>query len=259
MAVSAPPELIPVFVEGNFVVDSVPGLVRAPPGVSFAWEVSHEEYITMFSLHTLSSLRHEPCFPDIYKHLVIMMQALCGVDAHMDSPGATGLVDMGLQPNDRSPKDRPLGSISGSFNLAGALVQTSSGVIAPASQIRTAEFRSTAGAYLESFSTVANLVAPLVLNKFELSNIEFHSVDNNIFGFGGLGAHNPTNCQINITELYQSLEQALGFQGKIHPDPGDAKMRLTIFLLVICIPRGMYLCIEHNFSFTNLFYFIIIT
>ncbi|KAJ7048162.1 hypothetical protein C8F01DRAFT_1095653 [Mycena amicta] len=218
MSVIEPPELRPKEVDGRYVVGPVPALVRPPPGVPLVLEVtgSPGDFITIFAVHTLESLRYEPEFNAVYRDCVLVMQGLCGADPTDntgDYPGVPrGLVDMGMQHNNRS---------ANSFNIASTLVQVGEGIFAPAAQNDSLEFLGVSGTVLAALSRIKEVVTKKTFSLFEQKTMEFNSLDNNVIGCGGTQWSNATNVQVNITSLQQSLRNALAGQGKMHPDPGS--------------------------------------
>ncbi|KAJ7703712.1 hypothetical protein B0H17DRAFT_1175810 [Mycena rosella] len=228
-------------VEGKYVHRTVPECIQMVPGVPFAYEIDGkpDQLHTIGTVHTFPSLRHETDFWDILKDTIIVAKGLRGCRPVGNMDEVFPITDFPLKPNDRSPVNVAGDSKAGSYNLASTLLKgVGPGVVLPAAQVDTPEFRGQVCTVLKSLSDLRRRLLAKTLSKFELETTEFNSQDMNVVGFGGLDPSNATSCQLNNSSIWQLLAKALGWQGRMHTDPRDAPTRKTYFLALLSLPPG---------------------
>jgi hypothetical protein len=144
-------------------------------------------------------------------------------------------------------------SNDGSYNLASMILQgNGNGIGQPASKTVIEEAVEIVGRVDEIISALYRLVVPNCMSKEEFDVTDFHSIDNNTFGFGGLDPNNM-GLQLNVSSLIAGgLRKALisPEQGSWHNDKGDDFSRWTMFILVLRVPPG----ILHNIYTFNRIY-----
>jgi hypothetical protein len=172
--------------------------------------------------------------------------------------------DWPIKTNDRSPANVPNGSKAGSFSLASTLLKGyGKGVVLPAAQVDTPEFRAQRSTILQALSRLHQRLLRKTVTKYEYEMIEFngadmnvigmrhfqfinHSTDSNVVGFGGLQPTNATSVQLNLSPLWQLLCAALGIQGSPHTDEQDEETRKTHFMLSLSLPPGKHPRFSHH-------------
>ncbi|KAF8188550.1 hypothetical protein K438DRAFT_2019292 [Mycena galopus ATCC 62051] len=239
MRVVLPPQLSPRLSNGKYEHDPVPNCVQMVPGVPFAFEIDGDpdELHTIGAIHTFESLRHEPEFWDIYKDTVLVAKGLRGCRPAGNTDTVFPISDYPLKPNDRSPTDLPSGSKEGSFNLANTLLKgIGKGVVLPAAQVDTPEFRGQLCTVLQALSRLRRLILQKTVTKLEYDATEFNSEDMNIVGYGGLEPNNGTSCQTNFSGNWKSIAKTLGISGAPHTDSGDEDTRKTHVMVFFDLP-----------------------
>jgi hypothetical protein len=222
----------------------IPGVSQMKPGWQYAHTVDGDmmKLVTVAVLHTPTSLVRE--FPDGHE-IESLGDRLCdiafGYPPRGDNPGQKPLYELeGLKPNDRSGPTVP-GSWDGSYNLASTLIKGKGrGVCAPAV---TAAYKDAVDAIAEVGQILHSIFRHIIkksLFREEFEAIEWHSTDNNVFGFGGLEPNN-TGLQMNVSSTSRggTLSVAIGDkQGSWHVDQSDDPARWTVFVLCFNLPPG---------------------
>jgi hypothetical protein len=133
------------------------------------------------------------------------------------------------------------GSWDGSYNLASTLIKGKGrGVCAPAV---TAAYKDAVDAIAEVGQILHSMFWHIIkksLFREEFEVFEFHSIDNNVFGFGRLEPNN-TGLQMNVSSTSQggTLSNTIGKnQGAWHVDQGDDPAGWTVFVLCFNLPPG---------------------
>ncbi|KAJ6461829.1 hypothetical protein C8R47DRAFT_1159051 [Mycena vitilis] len=241
LRVEPPPQLFPQAVEGKYVHKLVPECVQMVPGVPFAFEIDGkpDELHTIGAVHTFESLRHERDFWSILEDTILVAKGLRGCRPAGNTDDVFPIASFPIKTNDRSPTSVPEGSKAGSYNLANTLLKGNGpGIVLPAAQVDTPEFRAQVTPILQSLSRLRRRLLRKTLSKFEYEATEFNSEDMNVVGFGGLEPGNATACQLNLGSLWQLLSKALGLQGSPHTDENDEETRKTYFLGLFSLPPG---------------------
>jgi hypothetical protein len=145
----------------------------------------------------------------------------------------------GLVKNDRSDGAIPDNSPDGSYNLAATIGKGKGrGEFQPAAQTTTPEAVLQINRILGIVYELRQIILKASLNNFEWSMLEFHSLDNNTFGFGGLGP-SGTGCQANVSSNGRPLRELIGqYQGSLHTDEGDDPRDFTVMILILRCPPG---------------------
>lgn len=222
----------------------IPGVSKIKPGWQYIHNIDGDtsKAVSVAMLHTANSLIEG--YDDGY-NIRDLCNKLCdiafGCPAQGDVPARKPLYEFeGLKPNDRSGPRVP-GSWDGSYNLASTLIKGKGrGVCAPAI---TAAYKDAVNAISEAcvlLHTIFRGVIKKSLFREEFEAIEFHSIDNNVFGFGGLEPNN-TGLQMNVSSdsAGRSLTNAIGEkQGAWHVDQGDDPCGWTVLVLCFNLSPG---------------------
>lgn len=244
LVTDTPPNVIPKKVDGHFITEDVPGMVRMTPGIPFVYHVNgnRDAVHTVACLHTLESIRPYPCFSQVLDLSVQLSKLSWGCKAHNSTPEIPRISRLpGLKLNDRSKNvDLSTTSFDGSYSLAHTLLEGEGpGTVLPAVQADTRMARSQISSVLKCLNGLYHLVMPLCLSRFELEITDFHSKVNNVMSFGGL-MPNGTGCQLNASSLGKILSSVIGTQGSWHPDFKDDVTRLTLFVLLLLVGPSVY-------------------
>lgn len=244
MVIDTPPHIIPSQVDGQFIINKVPGMVQMIPGIPFVYHVDNDSNAmhTVACLHTLESLRPYPCFSKVLELSVQLSKLTWGCQAHDTTPKIMRISHLpGLKHNHRSKNIAADGTSSsdGSYSLANTVLEgEGQGTILPAVQVNTQEARAQITSVLRCLNQLYRLVMPLCLSKFEFEISDFHSEINNVMSFGGL-MPNGTSCQMNSSSLGKNLEM-IGKQGSWHTDSKDDPTRSTLFVLLLLVGPSEY-------------------
>jgi hypothetical protein len=222
----------------------IPGVSKMKPGWQYVHHVDGDQWkaVTVAVLHTADSLIEG--YDDGYE-VKVLCDKLCdvafGCPARGADPERKPLYELeGLKPNDCSGPRVP-GSWDGSYNLASTLVKGKGlGVCAPAI---TAAYKDAIDSISEACVLLHSIYRKVIsksLFREEFDVIEFHAIDNNVFGFGGLEPNN-TGLQMNVSSdsTGGSLMNAIGEkQGAWHVDQSDDPCGWTVFVLCFNLPPG---------------------
>jgi hypothetical protein len=236
-SIISPPNITPVFHNGQYVLKPIPGMVQMVPGIPFVYllEGDQERLITVGCAQTLHSLKCYPDFDEIACASVHLAKLTWGCPKHGNTPELPRLCRLeGLKKKNNRSKGLEEMKNTGSYHLAGIRIQgNGQGIVAPAVQIDSGQGASQIATVLKTLNTLFRLVFPKCVSKMELDLINFHNELNNVFSFGGLDL-NGTDCQFNCSSsLSGSLSSHLGGQGGWHTDSGDDVTRFTMFTLLL--------------------------
>jgi hypothetical protein len=249
LRMATPPGAInPPFKGGQFHPLPLAGCVQACPGLSMAHTINGDldNIVTFWGCQTLESLK-KILAPELYQefhrravNLACNSWGCPEMGSRRARPPFYTL--KGLKRNDRSAKNLPPGSFDGSYNLASTVGKgEGQGCVFPAVQIDTPEGTAQIKEILEDLAFLGNVALQATLSRFEYDATQFHSKDNNIFGFGGLKPY-ATSCQANVSSCTTNLSQAIGkAQGSWHADRSDDWTRVTVGTMFIRGPPGMLL------------------
>lgn len=242
---TAPGTTNPPYRNGSFEPEPIACALQAYPGLPMAHTIDGDpqNIVTFFACHTLKSLE-KSLKPEIYTSFESAM-----VDLACETWGCPEtatrrarppfFTHKGLKRNGRSPQNLPPGSHDGSYNLASTVGKgEGQGCVMPAFQIDTAEGTAQINRILQHLSFLGDIILRATLSRFEYEVTQFHSIDNNVFGFGGLRPY-ATGCQANVSSSTRNLAEAIGEgQGSWHPDKNDDYTRLTVAILLLRLPPG---------------------
>jgi hypothetical protein len=245
MRITMPPNVGPQeFSDGEYIFEPVPAMVKMPTGVSFVDFIGGDtnKPVTYACLHTMDSLAQYAEAPKIQRLVDKLLPVAWGCPPHIDMPAKRPIFEMdGLKRNDRSAKPTNPESNDGSYNLASTIMQGNGvGIAQPAVQSVTDETVEAVEDMTGIFNQLYRLIVPTCVSKEEWDVTDFHAIDNNVYGFGGLEPNN-TGLQMNISSirLGGSLSSSIGAaQGWFHTDNLDDHSRWTLFTLLLRIPAG---------------------
>ncbi|KAJ8695004.1 hypothetical protein PTI98_007631 [Pleurotus ostreatus] len=244
LSVDSVPQVIPrIFDDGTVQYDPLPGMVRMVPGVPFTYEMPDSEMVvTIGCLHTPDSLR---------EYGKDGLQALAFLEEiYVHTFGRKGDETQGL------PEIKPIYSLpnlkrnarsgpavancyDGSYSLASTVGDgEGSGCFLPAAQNDTMMAKITIGPVLRLLHDTWRILFPKSVSKMEYDLVEFDSIDNNTFSFGGLDP-GPTSLQMNVTSQGRSFKEAIGAQGSWHTDFNDCPLRWSMIVMLLRIPLGV--------------------
>ncbi|KIM76533.1 hypothetical protein PILCRDRAFT_12761 [Piloderma croceum F 1598] len=195
---------------------------------------------TRACLHTPKSLASFPGGSRVLPLSKELRDLMYGRPACGDLPAIRPFYRLdGLVKNDRSDGAIPDNSPDGSYNLAATIGKGKGrGELQPAAQTTTPEAVLQINRILGIVYELRQIVLKASLNNFEWSMLEFHSLDNNTFGFGGLGP-SGTGCQANVSSNGRPLRELIGqYQGSLHTDEGDDPCDFTVMILILRCPPG---------------------
>lgn len=247
-----PPGVHPQWNAGTqrFDASPIPGMVEMQAGVPYAVHLNGNEnhLLTVGCLQTRDSLSRYPERDKISGVLDQLEVIIWGRPPQGSDPGIPPLYTMeGLERNDRSAKlarpdkegEGP--NYTGSSNLAGTVEKGhGQGKVVPAVQVSYDVARRQISRCLALLSKLYRLVMPYCLSAMEMQLMDFHSIDNNIFTFGGLDP-SGTGVQMNVSNSFNGgdlIAQIGSIQGSWHPDSSDDPTRPTMFVLFLRIPAG---------------------
>lgn len=264
MHTTTPPNVGPVgFRDGKWIFEEVPGMVQMPAGIPFVTFVGGDKSkpITVACLQTMDSLSQYAEAARIQRLVDELLEWTWGRPAQDNTPSRGPVFGIdGLKRNDRSAKPDDDESNDGSYNLASTILQGNGvGIGQPAVQSVTPDAVEAVSNITPIISSLYRYIIPTCVSKEELDATDFHAIDNNVFGFGGLDPNN-TGLQLNVASLDMGgvLSRSIGkVQGSWHPDFGDDPSRWTMFTLLFRIPPGMYYFIHlfrlHQLTYPHLY------
>jgi hypothetical protein len=139
----------------------------------------------------------------------------------------------GLKCNDWSAPQVGM-SQDGSFNMASTVMKgNEQGIFIPTVQTSYPKAINMIALMQEDFVAIYAAVMPTMMSLQEWQAIVFHAMDNNTFGFGGLGP-NPTSLQMNVSSVTNALALNLSIgilQGALDVDFNNDPTQLTLFIL----------------------------
>ncbi|EIN11645.1 hypothetical protein PUNSTDRAFT_42840 [Punctularia strigosozonata HHB-11173 SS5] len=172
--------------------------------------------------------------------LIHQLQRLTFGDArHSPDPRCAIYELPGFKQNLRSGKPSPEREYDGSYSIGSTLGEGEGmGDVKPALQTSTPASALHINETLTCLARLRMLIAPLVVDKFELDIGEFADLDNNTFTLGG-PAFGATGCQVNVcSRNVSSLNEAFSWQGSWHPDIHDEGSNWTLAVMLLNIPPG---------------------
>ena len=248
LCITTPPNTRPYdFQSGHCCVNPIPGMIQMTPGIPYAHCLNGDktQMITVACLHTLASLSHYPDGQEIHDLATELLQLSWEGQVSQDGTELPPVYRIeGLKRNDRSAIP-PTGILTydGSYNLASTVLKGyGQGIVMPAVQAATTDAQVTMGAVNKCLYSLYRRIMPKMISREEWESIEFNSVDNNVFGFGGLEPNN-TGLQMNVSSEIKggSLETAIGLlQGSWHVDKSDDPSCWTFMTLLLRVPPGKY-------------------
>ena len=220
---------------GNLIFEPIPGMVKLIPGVPFVYYLDGDpgHPVTVACLQTPQSLSAYPGIADDVEKLTDDLMTLTFGEVQDGILTRRPIYQFpGMKRNQRSATV-PEGSFDGSFNLAATVGQgEGQGCFMPAVQLLDPDLQQTVHEVTCILHKFYRLVIPRCISKFEWDVLEFHSIVNNIFGFGGFEPNN-TGLQMNVSSGFSSLAELIGeHQGALHTDQHDYPPRYTI--ITIC-------------------------
>lgn len=223
----------------------IPGMVRMTPGIPYVYHIDgdYQKAITVGCAHTLSSLAAVPEAEEIITLSHLLHDLTFGTTGSNEKPGIRPIYTLeNLKRNDRSGKQSPVPTecYNGSYSIGSTIEQGHGpGKIVPAAQAAYAEAQDHICKVLMTLHKLYRLVMPYMMSKFELDITDFHSIDNNVIGIGGIRPCG-TSVQMNVSSTVgsTSLDCALGQQGRFHGDFHDALPHPTCFIVVYRLPEG---------------------
>ena len=242
---TAPGTTNPPYRNGRFEPEPIACALQAWEGLPMAQTINGDPHniVTVFACHTLRSMK-KLLQPDIFENFKnVSVDLACNTwgcpETATRKARPAFFTHKGLKRNDRSATNLPPGSFDGSYNLASTVGKgDGQGCVFPAVQIDTAEGTAQINEILQQLAFLGDIVLKATLSRFEYEVTQFHSVDNNIFGFGGLKPY-ATGCQANVSSSTRNLAEAIGEgQGSYHPDKNDDLTRLTVATLLLRLPPG---------------------
>jgi hypothetical protein len=247
LCMATPPGAInPPSKGGQFHPLPLAGCVQACLGLLMAHTINGDldNIVTFWGCQTLESLKKilalELC-REFHRHAVSLACSSWGCP-EMGSRWAHPqfCTHKGLKQNNRSAKNLPPGSFDGSYKLVSIVGKgEGQGCVFPAVQIDTPEGTVQIKEILEDLAFLGDAALQATLSHFEYDATQFHSKDNNIFGFRGLKPY-TMSCQVNISLCTTNLSQSIGKgQGSWHADRSNDWTHLTIGMMLICGLPGM--------------------
>lgn len=220
----------------RFTFKDIPGMLRLIPGVPFVARIggSPLKEMTVACLHTLHSLIFHPEFNIISS----LSHRLRDIAFGIGSQPAIYEIE-GLKRNMRSqvPKD---GLFDGSYSLTSTVEQGQGrGTVKPALQVKDIQITKAATIIHKLY----RLIMPYCLSTFEMSVLDWRSIDMNIFNMGGL-APGPISIQMNASSAANGggLSSFIGvLQGKWHVDISDDPSHYTFLVMIFRLPPGTFL------------------
>lgn len=220
--------------------DSVPGMIRIPVNVPFVnfLRGNPNHALTVACFQTLDSLDTYPGVGSRVRGLASVLHKITWGSQDGKQPP---IYSFDLKLNDRAPTNLPPDSHDGSFNLAATVMEGDGrGIFLPAMQNCTPEASASIKQALKCLAELTRLIIPCCVSKFEIEMVDFNSIDNNIFVFGGITSL-ATGCQMNVASLTDDLRLSIGADSAFwHPDTKDDGRRWTLVTLVLRIPPGIY-------------------
>lgn len=232
-------------VDGGYVMQPIPGCIRAKPGISYCEALDGDpgNLITIAACHTLKSLK-EVLTPTHYAEFErTAVDYACNMWGCEASEGRHARVAIytreGLKRNDRSSKNVADGSFDGSYSIATTVGKgEGQGCVLPAAQIDGMEAQAQIKEMLAQIAFMGTTVLEATLSRFESHVTNFHMYDNNVMFFGNSGP-SFTGAQINISSTMEDLTAAIGdIQGDWHADQSDDFDYSTVCILLLRLPPG---------------------
>jgi hypothetical protein len=243
MHTTMPPNVGPREFSGDrYIFDDVPDMVKMPTGIPFVDFIGGDRNkpVTYACVHTMDSLAQYAEAPKIQRLVDRLLPIVWGCPTHGDIPARHPIFEIdGLKQNDRSAKSNNPESNDGSYNLASTILQGNGvGIAQPA--VQSDEAVRDIKDMTPIFSELYRYIVPTCVSKEEWDVTDFHAIDNNVYGFGGLEPNN-TGLQMNISSirLGGALSKSIGpSQGWLHTDSHDDQSRVTFFTLFFRVPPG---------------------
>jgi len=245
MHITMPPNVGPREFSGDrHIFDDIPSMAEMPIGTPFVNFVDGDDKkpVTFACIQTMDSLVQYAEAPKIQCLVDQLLPIAWGSPARGDIPAKCPIFEIdGLKKNNCSAKSSDPNTHDGSYNLASTILQGNGvGIAQPAVQSVMEEAVEVVGELTSIFSQLYRLILPTCISKEEWDVTDFHAIDNNIYGFGGLEPNN-TGLQMNISSLQFGgpLLKAIGAsQGWFHTDSHDDHSRWTLFTLLFRVPPG---------------------
>lgn len=245
MRITMPPRVGPrEFINGQCLFDSIPGMIQMETGIPYVDFVGGDskKAVTVACVQTMASLAQYPEAPQIQRLVDKLLPIVWGSREHDGASGQRAIFEIdGLKHNDRSAKPSDPESNDGSYNLASTILEGNGyGVAQPAVQSVAEEATHVIENINAILSQLYQLIISTCVSKEELDVTDFHAIDNNAYGFGGLGPNNTGN-QMNVSSIRfgGKLSASIGKQqGWWHTDKKDDHSRWTLFTLLFRIPEG---------------------
>ncbi|KAF6743976.1 hypothetical protein DFP72DRAFT_826788, partial [Ephemerocybe angulata] len=216
------------------------GMVKMVPGIPMVYHVRQSgepsetpKTYTNCCVQTLASLQH---YSD-YDKIEASAMAILKLTYRSPKEGIPRISSFDFKHNDRTQAAGQTTSKDGSFSIATTVMKgEGQGFGLPAQQVNSTEAKQHLPTLLWELNTLASLVMPKCMSKFEWEMIKWHIQFNNVVQTGSHPA-GPTSVQLNISSFRVALEEALAKQGKWHSDPQDAITCPTFLALVINISK----------------------
>ncbi|PPQ74217.1 hypothetical protein CVT24_001131 [Panaeolus cyanescens] len=238
LAIQTPAACNPVFRDGRYVVESIPGMVKLIPGIPFGIFLNGDDnrIQTVACVHTLDSLSHFPDFPDMEAASIRLAQLTWGTGTELS------IFELkGLKKNDRSfLRESQEYAHDGSYSLGNTIMKGDGpGTLVPAVQSRDPITSARIISVLQTLHKLHRLILPKCITKFEFDICDFHANYTNMFSSGGLEPAS-TSVQMNVSSLGKDLSSSIGeIQGRWHTDVSDDPNRFTLFVLLLRVsPTG---------------------
>lgn len=237
-----PPKVTPsVGLDQNLIVEPIPGMVKLRPGVPFVYHLDGDPArpMTVACLQTPESLSAYPDIADDVGELTKELLTLTFGEVQNGKVIQQPIFKFpDMKRNQRSAPAKE-GSFDGSFNLAATVGQgEGQGCYMPAVQSQDHDLQKIISAVTRNLHKFYRLVVPHCVSKFEWDILEFHSIVNNVFGFGGFEPNN-TGLQMNVSSGSKSLAELIGEQqGALHTDQHDHPPRYTVCTICFKLPPG---------------------
>ncbi|OBZ78486.1 hypothetical protein A0H81_01596 [Grifola frondosa] len=230
--------------EGVMKIDPIPGMVRMPAGIPFVQTLDSDpfETVTVACVHTLKSLSSYGDYLEILEATQILQKYTWdGCPATENEPRIPPIYELpGLKLNDRVSSETKAAyqaalqdethtlSVDGSYSLASTVEEGNGlGILKPAIQATSPAAALSISTVTQALHRLFRLIMPKCISKDEFTLWDFYSVDNNIFGFGGLEPNN-SNLQMNVSSQSKggNMEESIGRRGhftliaRMRADPG---------------------------------------
>ncbi|RDB25058.1 hypothetical protein Hypma_007527 [Hypsizygus marmoreus] len=252
------PTVDPVFdpVQKVYVDRTPEGMVQMRAGIPHHLDIAELNASKTYACyHTLSSI--QSMYPLIYPRVLCLSEKLRLLV--FGRPRSAPEVDDHIQPlftfpffrhNLRSKKRGATNQFGlqttinydGSYSLASTMEEGNAfGTLVPATQAAYPAARKRIEEVLKIIQELYQLLGPRSMSAFEWKITQFHLEDNNVFGFAGL-KHGGISVQFNVSSGFNGgdLVKEIALQGTWHIDDKDAITIMTLFIMIVMLPPGMF-------------------